>query len=842
MQGDITVFGEPHHNVLELLAAKALARNDYVRAFELSDRRCRITPVPQPHSYLLRAEASFRLGQKLYAIADLDRALELSPDDAQANRRMLAWSRGERKRKAARSLLANERDVEVLRKAIDALEDQMPEKFASIAVLEESIEGWAVWNGTSSAEVSIADQCSVVSFFIEPDPFHGLSSEHRSAAAFSVARPKSATPQSLAVSIGGDLILSLRAAGNACSAKGLLRHNSAAGSRTPTVIIPIYADFSATAACLKSVLKAMQSDTFQVLLINDSTPDSRIRDYLDRFRRHPGVELLTNRNNMGFVGSVNRALETVDDGDIVLLNADTIVPPGFVGRLAAAAHASADIGTVVPLSNNGEFSSFPIANQVNDLDSYDDIVKLDNIAASVNDANTVDIPSGIGFCLYVTRACLNAVGHLSEHYQRGYLEDVDLCLRARELGFRSVCAPSVYVGHEGSRSFKSEKRSLVVRNLQILDAKFPNYRNECAAFVALDPLRPAREAIERSFPFAAERPKAIIVGDGAVRAVAQDRAAAAHAHKQSTMLLEILATSAGPVVRPIGPNGAVPQNIRFAISSVSEQAALDQFLNKVRPSRFEILDPANVPIELLKRVTNGETPYDIFVADSGLFYPRGEAPRIHDANRMQLQGIGSADNAAAAHRSWKRQWWPIARGAQHVFVPCAMAMAFASRHISDAQLTAVDELGSSDHPQSRRHGKRLGILVFRTSSDEFAAIQDLALAICDIRPEFKIVVIGPTADDQRLMKNSNIFVTGIVAPSEIDRVIRQYELDSLMIAATQPLFGHPAERAATISGLPVARFDWSHGKCRTRELDLAIDPRSGTAEIAASLLRWIGRR
>jgi GT2 family glycosyltransferase len=49
----------------------------------------------------------------------------------------------------------------------------------------------------------------------------------------------------------------------------------------------------------------------------------------------------------------------------------------------------------------------------------------------VNTGLAVDVPNGIGFCLYVTRRCLDEVGLLSEAFQRGYLEDVDFCLRAR---------------------------------------------------------------------------------------------------------------------------------------------------------------------------------------------------------------------------------------------------------------------------------------------------------------------------------------------------------------------------------------------------------------------------
>ena len=131
------------------------------------------------------------------------------------------------------------------------------------------------------------------------------------------------------------------------------------------------------------------------------------------------------------------------------------------------------------MSNNGEFTSFPIPNAQNQLPSLEEIAAIDCVAADVNAGRIVDIPNGIGFCLYVTRACLNAVGFLSSDYHRGYLEDVDFCLRARELGFRNICAPSVFVGHVGSRSFGKEKRSLVVRNLAIADRKFPEYRAEC---------------------------------------------------------------------------------------------------------------------------------------------------------------------------------------------------------------------------------------------------------------------------------------------------------------------------------------------------------------------------
>src|ERR1043165_9183291 len=92
MASDRTIFDEPHHQSLELLATQALAKKDIVTAFKLADRRCRVPPLPEPHCYVLRSEAAFHMGAKAWAIADLTKALQIAPDDIAANRRMLAWA------------------------------------------------------------------------------------------------------------------------------------------------------------------------------------------------------------------------------------------------------------------------------------------------------------------------------------------------------------------------------------------------------------------------------------------------------------------------------------------------------------------------------------------------------------------------------------------------------------------------------------------------------------------------------------------------------------------------------------------------------------------------------
>ena len=176
------------------------------------------------------------------------------------------------------------------------------------------------------------------------------------------------------------------------------------------------------------------------------------------------------------------------------------MPKGFVSRLAKAAHRTQILVRSRRCRTMAKKPAFRSPDAANPIGDIDDVLAIDAIAATVNAKRIVDIPNGTGFCLYITRECLDAVGFLSEDFYRGYLEDVDFCLHARAKGFRNVCAPSVYVGHAGSRSFGREKRTLVVRNAAVLDRRYPTYQAETAAFNFADPLAPARQAIERAMP------------------------------------------------------------------------------------------------------------------------------------------------------------------------------------------------------------------------------------------------------------------------------------------------------------------------------------------------------
>ena len=145
MLGGPTFFHEPHHRSLELLAVEALARGDAAAAFRLADRRCRILPLADPYSYILRAEAAFRKGDRVAAVSDIAGALLLDPRHVVANRRMLIWGEGASRSQAALALIDRDRNIDILRRAIAVLRNEGRHAFASVTVYDDLIEGWAAW-------------------------------------------------------------------------------------------------------------------------------------------------------------------------------------------------------------------------------------------------------------------------------------------------------------------------------------------------------------------------------------------------------------------------------------------------------------------------------------------------------------------------------------------------------------------------------------------------------------------------------------------------------------------------------------------------------------------------
>lgn len=297
------------------------------------------------------------------------------------------------------------------------------------------------------------------------------------------------------------------------------------------LLMPVYRGLAQTRAALHSVLAAAPKGAV-VIVVDDCTPEPALARWLDGLAAQKRILLRRHERNLGFCAAVNTGLKAAKNRDVLLLNADILLPPGAIETLREVAYTHAATGTVTPLSNEASILSYPGKDGGNPMPDLRETGRLNRLARQANGAEAVEIPTAVGFCMYIRHDCLRVTGGFrAEIYAQGYGEENDFCLRARHLGYRHMAAAGAFVAHEGGVSFRAAARGLMARNLVILNALFPGYHDLVLAYAAADPLAPARGRLDQARLLAGATAKGAVLlishshGGGVARQVAADIAA-----------------------------------------------------------------------------------------------------------------------------------------------------------------------------------------------------------------------------------------------------------------------------------------------------------------------------
>jgi len=278
------------------------------------------------------------------------------------------------------------------------------------------------------------------------------------------------------------------------------------------VIVPVYRDLDVTRTAIESVLAAPTRVPYELVVIDDASPEPALSAWLDTLAAAGRVTLLRNEVNLGFVRTANRGMRLHPGRDVVLLNSDAEVHGDWLDRLRAAALSGPRVASATPLTNSGWICSYPTFPWPSPLPAHATPASLAALAARHNDGVRVPQPIGIGFCLYLRRACLDEVGLFDEvAFGRGYGEESDLCLRAGARGWTHLLAADVFVHHIGAVSFTDAGRVAQVRaNGGINVRRHPHYRAALRRHLRHDPARPYRLALDLGRLAAWPTPRAIV--------------------------------------------------------------------------------------------------------------------------------------------------------------------------------------------------------------------------------------------------------------------------------------------------------------------------------------------
>lgn len=786
---------------LPALVARCLSEGRPREALAFAERACRMAAVPDPDALVMRARAFLALDLVEPALSDAANALGIDPNHPDAAALILAHAPDETSRLAAAAIvLGSSPRASDLKTALAVLKANGAPGYASLRFTAAGLEGRIAWDEGAEASLVTETEGEETRLPLAPGTGHPLQGPFAHAADLFLSVPPAT--RSARVEIDGTILAQARRA-----PPRLFPVPAADDDATAvTVLIPVYDDFEATVRCIESVLAHRPAGT-RLVLVDDATPDPAIAAFLDTLDA-PDTLLLRNAANLGFVGAVNLGLEAIGGGDVILLNADTVVPAGFVARLAAAAYSAPDIGTVVPLSNNGEFVSLPRPFVANPLPDPERLAALDALAAQVNAGIVRDLPSGIGFCLYITRRCLNHVPGLSEGWGRGYLEDADFCLRARARGWRNVCAGDVFVGHEGTRSFKGDKRSLVMRNLPRLAERFPTYRAACAAFVHADPLSDLRAAIARGLPADGIARRLVVAGPRLAPLAGQIPTRGLPA-----LHLSLDSPSDTATARLTAPEGEGPWRLPFTLGT-DDGALLDQ-LRACGVAEIEILAHEPLPPRLWAVLCALERPIDV---------------RIVDLRTL----LGAADGRDGGHGLWPvgcEAHLGVVQAANDAVDALLRAQPWAPR---DYLSQPMRRLRAPGEAPDRLPGTAVGILSPVASAAGLALTEALATRLAPGSPEEALFILGPSLAETRLLSRPFVFPLGPIDPGELTGLLAQHGIGALVVPDPHAL-GHPLVEAAADLAVPIA---WPRAETLYLGSDLALALGDAASESARLIDEW----
>ena len=557
--------------------------------------------------------------------------------------------------------------------------------------------------------------------------------------------------------------------------------------RPVDIVIPVYRGLTETLACLATVLAHLRPGT-RVIVVDDASPDVSLVAALTDLARQRRIRLVRLPTNRGFPAAANAGIAQAKRRDVVLLNSDTLVPPGWLDRLYAAAYSAPGIGTVSPLSNDATILSYPARDGGNPVPTPAETVALDRLAQQANGPACIDIPVGVGFCLYIRRECLDAAGPFREDlFAQGYGEENDLCLRARHAGFRNVAATGVFVAHVGATSFGAARAHLVRRNEAILNRLHPGYDALIQRHLANDPLEPARARMDVLRWRAGRRPGGAVVfithgGGGGVERVVQGRATAVAAQAQRAILLRPAQIGLLPAVRVESPGGTYP-NLVYPMPD-----GMPALLRLLRPEKLHrvelhhLLGHAHELAGLAHRL--GVEAVSV-LHDYARICPRitlvstarrycGE-PDIPGCEAC-IADLGSLLEDDPPVRTLLSRSTAELQAAHRVLTPSRDAARRIARHIPGLcpEITPWDRDDQPWYPNPAPPAPVTRVVVVGAIGIE-KGFEVLLACVRDAKARqipLEFVVVGFTADDERLLQAGPAFITGEYAESDAVSLIQ----------------------------------------------------------------------
>jgi GT2 family glycosyltransferase/glycosyltransferase involved in cell wall biosynthesis len=603
------------------------------------------------------------------------------------------------------------------------------------------------------------------------------------------------------------------------------------------VIIPVYRGYDETLSCIYSVLSSRNTTPFELVVIDDSSPEPMLSEALDRLARMNLITLLRNEQNLGFVRTVNRGMSMHGSRDVLLLNSDTIVANDWLDRIRAHALLP-NVASVTPFTNNGTICSYPEFCKDNPQELEVPFFQLDLMAATFNRNRFVEVPTGVGFCMYITRRALDKSGLFdAETFGRGYGEENDFCVKASKLGMRNLHALDVFVFHSGETSFGADSSRAKKNGLNALTSKYPDYLSEIAKYISADPAKEARVRLDIARMLKTE-PKRLILcfthtRGGGVERYLRDRALSV-ADTGEHLLLAVPNPAAPSTIRLTGVDGGLPLANLPEFDIIENENAFIELLKSLPVHVIEVHSSVGWSANLLRFVpriaSTLKIPFDFMAHDyvatcpqinlineSGIYCgERGEeqcrrcliaAPATPHVVHPDMSDFGMDDIV-----TWRKNYHRFLKSARKVFAPSDDTAKRLQRYFSDISVTthppAENTQVHTRHVAKPYFGDILRVVVIGAIGPHKGSGILRACADDALRRDLPIhfIIVG-TTNVHDLPSRRNVSITGPYSECEVFGRLAEIGAHVALLPSVWPETYCYTLSIAIAGGFPICAFD-----------------------------------
>jgi GT2 family glycosyltransferase len=220
-----------------------------------------------------------------------------------------------------------------------------------------------------------------------------------------------------------------------------------------TVATAAYGNYQTTKFALDALFSSAEGD-FELMLINDCSPDNTLSLFLEAKGKHLNTKIISFDKNLEYSGSLNAILSHAAGEWIIFISNDIFVTPGYLREIFGIARSEVDFGVIRGVSNfvdNGlETHNIRVPDKIENLEKL--FIVAESIASEFGGQHLVD-QYLTGDAFLISRRVLDKIGTLDPQFY-GYFADHDLGVRTRIAGYKIVLARGAFAFHLRRANFE----------------------------------------------------------------------------------------------------------------------------------------------------------------------------------------------------------------------------------------------------------------------------------------------------------------------------------------------------------------------------------------------------